>query len=462
VGQRFWKGVAEDPDQLRKRVAYSLHKMLVVSQADANLYHSARAFAAYLDGINRHALGNFRDLIEEVALSPAMGIYLSHLRNQPEDASGLRQPDENFARELMQLFTIGLHELNPDGTPKLGSDGQPIETYGNADVMAMAKVFTGWSWGYDDAELTEFNFRWGTPSPAATGAARVDIRRMKAYPGQTSRAAKRLFAGKPHETIIPAGVPPEQGVRMALDALFRHPNVGPFIGRQLIQHLVTSNPSPAYVARVSAVFADNGRGVRGDLGAVVRAILLDAEARQPTLAHAGRVREPVLRIAHWMRSFDARSASGHFQVMEAAPDIGQKVNYMPSVFGYYRPGYAPAGAELAAMGLLAPELQIVDELTTAQWINATYWMLLQGLGWHGTTPDVTSALTAEAAAARAPSKLLAAIDLRLFGGRMSAALRKQLMDAMAGVPEHLSNRDLERARVAVWLALSSPEYMVQR
>jgi uncharacterized protein (DUF1800 family) len=204
VAQTFWKTAATAPDQLRKRVAYALHQVFMVSQTDSSLWTQTRAVANYHDLLNKNAFGNFRQLMEDMALSPAMGIYLSHLRNRKEDPATGRMPDENFARELMQLFTIGLHELNPDGTPKRGSNGQPVETYTIHDVMALAKVFTGWSWAFPDAEMTDAKFRWGSPVMTAAGDQRIDLLPMKAYASQHSTAAKTLFAGKPWALTIPA------------------------------------------------------------------------------------------------------------------------------------------------------------------------------------------------------------------------------------------------------------------
>jgi uncharacterized protein (DUF1800 family) len=444
-------------------VAFALHSIFVLSQTDSNLFHQARPYAAYLDSLNRGAFGNFRTLIEEVALSPAMGLYLSHIRNQKEDPATNRLPDENFARELMQLFTIGLYELNVDGTEKLDGQGQPIETYKNADVMAMAKVFSGWSWGFDDNQLTEYNFRYGWPDSAKTGSARIDVRRMKAYPGLSSSAEKRLFVGKPHAVTIPPNTSASQSLQIALDALFNHPNVGPFIGRQLIQRLVTSNPSPAYVSRVAQTFNNNGRGIRGDLAAVVRAILLDPEARNAPTANFGKLREPVLRLAHWTRAFNARSVSGEYRIGGEPERIGQIANYMPSVFGYFRPGYVPPNTSLSALGMRAPEMQIVDESSTANWVNGVELMLREGLGWYGNLRDVTVSLTTESAmVTSSPASLISHLDLVLFSGTMSSNLKRSIMDAMQGVDMASPNRDQVRARVALFVAMASPEYLVQR
>lgn len=462
VGQKFWQRSAQSPDQLRQRVAFALQQILVVSQSEANLFYHSRTFADYIDLLHRQAFGNYRDLLEGVALHPAMGVYLSHIRNQKEDPSRFRQPDENFARELMQLFTIGLHQLNPDGSVKIGLNGKPIETYNNADVMAMARVFTGFSWGYDDAHLDEHHFRWGIPDGSGSGSARVEIRRMKAYPGQSSPGEKRLLEGRPGAIIIPAGTAPEAGVRLALDALFRHPNTAPFVSRQLIQRLTTSNPSPAYVERVAQVFADNGAGVRGDLGAVVRAILLDSEARDKPAASFGKVREPVVKVSHMMRSLGASSVSGRFLVTNETAALGQRPFYSPSVFNFFRPGFVPQIPGLAE-GVVLPEMQIVDEATVAEWINRAESMLEEGLGWFGNRLDIRWALQEDAAVVRdSPLRYIDRLDRLFLAGSLSPHMRKALLDAMLGIEEDANDRDLRRARTAIFLVVTSPQYFVQR
>jgi len=460
--QTFWRTTVQAPDQLRKRTAFALQQVFTASLADSNLYPYGRAYAGFLDGINRHAFGNYRTLLEEVALSPVMGIYLSHLRNQKEDGAG-RMPDENFAREVMQLFSVGLLELNPDGTPKLNAAGNPIETYTNDDVMAMARVFSGWAWGFDDAQLTANNFRGGSPDLAATGAARVDLRLMKNYAAFHSLQEKRLFAGKPWTVTIPAGTPGPQSLKMALDALHMHPNTGPFISRQLIQRLVTSNPSPAYVQRVAQLFANNGRGVRGDLAAVVRAVLLDTEARPalPGPGH-GKVREPVLRVAHFLRAFDAKSSTGEWKTDGGTIELLQRPLTAPSVFGFYRPGYVPPNSALADAGLVAPEFQITSESTAAAWVNRAETLITWGLGVNGAAPEITATLEFEATlAASGPGPMMDHLNTLLFAGRMSERLRRTIVNAVAAVPATTTS-DRNRARVALFLALASPEYLVQR
>ena len=464
VGRRFWASAATNPDQLRRRMGFALHQILMVSQADSNLYYQARAYAAYVDTLNRYALGNYRELLEQVTLSPAMGIYLSHMRNRPEDATSGRAPDENFAREVMQLFTIGLQELNTDGSPRLNASGQPIETYSNDDVIALSKVFTGWSWAFPDGQLTEKAFRYDTPVTSAAGDQRIDALPMKAYPGQHSPSEKRLFAGKGNALIIPAGGSAQSDLKMALDALFNHPNVGPFVSRQLIQHLVTSNPSSAYVGRVASVFNNNGKGVRGDLAAVARAILMDSEAITPPASSIGKLREPVQRVAHWMRSLQATSATGQYTIDMDLGSLGQRQLYAGSVFGYFRPGYVPPNTVFSADRTTVPAMQIVSEATTAQWVNLAERMAGNGLGWTGSQSDVAAQMQplADLVASGQLTSVVDRLNLLLYAGRMSSALKQDLMDAMISVTGTDASSNLNRARVAVFLALASPEYMVQR
>ena len=463
---RFWATSYSANDQLRRRVALALHEIFVISTADSNLYNHSRAYANYLDTLNKHAFGNFRNLIEDIALHPAMGIYLSHMRNPKEDPATGRLPDENFARELMQLFTIGLYELNADGTVKLGDNGKPIETYGNADVMALAKVFTGYSWGYPDNELTTNVFRWGTPEYSVAKDRRIDQQRMKNYPGQHSLAEKKLFAGKPWAVTIPANGTADGDLKIALDTLFNHPNVGPFIGRQLIQRLVTSNPTPAYVGRVAAVFNNDGRGQRGNLAAVVKAILLDTEARTAsgTQSLASKLREPVLRVTHWMHAFGATSTSGEFTLGGDLDPVGQRIWAPASVFSYFRPGYVPAGTALATTGATAPEFQIVNEGSTAAWVNIARSMAGGGIGWTVNTPEVSSPMSVPISLISTGdvNALIEHLNLLLFAGTMSAELKFDILDAVSGVGGSDANSYANRARIALFMALSSPEFLVQR
>lgn len=461
--QRFWQAAATAPDVLRQRMVFALHSMLVISQSDSSLYPHQRAYASYLDLLGKNAFGNFRNLLEDIALSPAMGIYLSHMRNRPEDFVVGRMPDENFARELMQLFSIGLHELNIDGTARTDAQGNPIESYTIDDVMALAKVFTGYGWAFPDKDLTEATLRWSSPDLSAAKDTQIDIKPMKPYPGMHSTAEKRLFAGRSNALVIPANTSAVESRRMALDALFNHPNVGPFISRQLIQRMVTSNPSPAYVARVAAVFNNNGRGVRGDLAAVLRAVLLDSEASKPPAGSVGKLREPVLRVAHWMRAFGAQSTSGQWQVVYDLDNLNQRALHAPSVFGYFRPGYVPPGGALASSGITAPEMQIATEYTNSVWIGIAQRMAMGGMGWVGSIADVNVNLQPLVSLVSAGDLdgMIDRLNLLLFAGRMSASLKEDLTRAVTGVSGNDAASQLNRARLALFLSLASTEYLVQ-
>lgn len=287
---------------------------------------------------------------------------------------------------------------------------------------------------------------------------------MKAYPGQHSISEKRLFSGKPQAVVIPAGSSAQASLKTALDTLFNHPNVGPFICRQLIQHLVSSHPSPAYVARVAAVFNNNGKGVRGDLGAVARAILLDTEALNPPADSVGKLREPVLRVAHWLRSLNATSASGEYAINYDLEGSGQRQLYASSVFGYFRPGYVPPNTTFSASRTTVPELQIANEATTAQWVNLAERMAGTGLGWTSTQNDVAANLQplVDLLNAGQVADVIERLNLLLYAGRMSSTLKQDLIDAMVSVGGTTAAAQLNRVRVAVFLALASPEYLVQR
>lgn len=463
VAEKFWERAANAPDQLRQRMAFTLHNIFMVSLANGDLWFEGRAFANYYDLLHKNAFGNFRTLLEDIALSPAMGMYLSHIRNRKEDSATGRTPDENFAREVMQLFTIGLYELNNDGSLKLDGNGKPIETYGTADVMAMAKVFTGWSWGYPDAQLTDSTFRWSTPAPSVSNDAGIDLQPMKAYPGQHSTVAKTLFAGKSWATTLPAGNSAQADLKAALDALFKHPNTPPFICRQLIQHLVSSNPSPAYVARVANVFKDNGQGVRGDLAAVTRAILLDTEARSAPTTTSGKLREPVLKVSQWMRALGATSVTGKYQIAWVLDDQGERALAAPTVFGYFRPNYVPANTSFSARNATAPQFQLINESSVASWLNMAESMVGAGLGWTGTVADVGVDYTAmsKLIMANDVTGLLNQLDLLLLGGRMPAALRPQIVELIVQINPTQASTALSAARAATFLTLSSAPYAYQ-
>lgn len=454
VMDTFWRQAITGADQLRQRVVFALTELFVVSQNNADVNNRPRGLASYLDMLGANCFGNFRQLLEAVSLHPIMGLYLSSLRNRKEDPATGRMPDENYAREVMQLFTIGLYRLAPDGSLLRDAAGQPIPTYSNADVQGLAKVFTGWSWAGPDASDQRF---FG----AATGAdPDRDIKPMQPYPQFHSGSAKSFLG-----ITIPAGTDATTSLRIALDTLFNHPNVGPFIGRQLIQRLVCSNPSPGYVARVAAAFADNGAGVRGDMKAVLRAIFLDSEARSETVAAQpqwGKLREPVLRLAAWARACGATSVSSNYMIRnlsDPSTALGQNPLRAPSVFNFFRPGYVPPNSQIAAAGLVAPEFQITGETAVAGYLNFMRNVVNSGVGSNN---DVRSAYSREAALAADVDRLIDRVKLLLTADRMSEATRVLIRDSVLSIPVSSTNAMLNRAKVAVYLTLASPEFIVQK
>jgi uncharacterized protein (DUF1800 family) len=465
--ESWWRAAASEPDQLRQRVSFALSQIFVISLLDPNI--EVRGAASYYDMLHRNAFGNFRTLLNEVTLHPMQGRYLTYLANQKEDPNGSRTPDENYAREVMQLMTIGLVELNPDGTPRLNAQGQQIPSYTPADIAGLAKVFTGISW-YHPAP-TNSTFFGGNRDPQSA------ITPMIFYP-QYHSTSQKVFLG----TTIPANATVDVAgdLNVALNTLFNHPNVGPFISQRLIQQLVTSNPSPAYVGRVAAVFNNNGSGVRGDMAAVVRAILTDTDARSAagiTNPGFGKLREPVIRTTQWMRAFNATSQSGDYLMFStsASTSLAQSPLSSPSVFNFWRPGFTPPSTtELGSRSLLAPEFQSVDEVTTAGWVNSIQSWVDQGVGNTppgGSGRDIRSTYASEIAVADNPAALADRVNLLLLNGQMSTALRGRIEAAITAVTIPASNGSnqaaidtarLNRAKTAIFLSLVSPEYLVQR
>lgn len=437
------------PDQLRQRVAFALSQILVVSRRDANLEEKPEAMTHYYDTLVRHALGNYGDLLLDVALHPAMGHYLSHVGNQKADPSIPRYPDENFARELMQLFTIGLWELHPDGSRKLDALGEPVPTYDNGDITELARVFTGLYYASP--------YGWG-------GGGWADehfTRPMVMYPERHDFDAKSLPGG----LVVPAREESEsnglQDVRDAVDALFQHPNTPPFVSRQLIQFLVTDNPSPAYIRRVQNVFANDGSGVRGNLGAVVKAILLDPEARaQPVDGSAGKVREPVIRTMHLGRLFKLAETHPDFVWWNWTENYygasKQEPMNSPSVFNFFTPVYQAPG-EIRNGGLVSPGFQIVDTFSSISFPNLLWDYLHDGFksAWDWQFPlDYSATLLL----AESPAALVDHVDLLVCAGSMTARTRGILLTALSNPA--LSQK--ERVALAVWTAMTCPEGSTQR
>jgi uncharacterized protein (DUF1800 family) len=459
----IWSQLLSGGNGVRKRIAFALTEFFVVSLSGLNGLWRGPMIAEYWDVLNRRAFGNFRDLLQDITLNPAMGVFLNTRGNRRADSAG-RVPDENYAREVMQLFTIGLFELNPDGTNRLVS-GNPVETYTSEDVSGLARVLTGYD--YDGFGITNTPEVGGTGQipdpdfvrrPMTTDPARWNPPRATGF----HETGAKTFLG----LTIPANTSAAESLRLALDHLFNNANVGPFFAKQMIQRLVTSNPSPAYVGRVAAVFANNGAGRRGDLAAVFKAILTDTEALDPaglTNANFGKLREPVLRFAQLYRTFGARSNSGNWLIgdlSDASGALGQSPLRSPSVFNFFRPGYFPPNTEIANRNLLAPEFQLVNETSVAGYVNFVERAVA------GTRfADVPLDYSTEIGLALDSAALLDRLDLLLTARQLSDSARATIKAAMDDVALTVTSTTAERLRrvqIGVALILASTDYLVQK
>ncbi len=493
----FYKQVFEGRDQLRQRVVNALLQILVVSLNNSRLADSGLAVPSYMDTLNQNAFGNFRALLKDMTLSPAMGIYLDMLGSSREN------PNENYARELLQLFSIGTVLLNDDGSPKLDGSGKPIPSYTEAIVQDFSKVFTGWHFAAQNEVSEPWRFywpeeRWRQPMtpwrgrrcpqdgrwPAGSAAACIVSDPTRSFPPPHNDSAKTLltYPGAPF-TNIPAGQTPEQDLENAIDNVFNHPNVGPFIGRQLIMRMVTSNPSSAYIARVTAAFNNNGNNVRGDMKAVIRAILLDPEARDQSSAATnsyGKLREPVLKFLQLHRAFGARAPSGHYDVYGqiADPDqLSQAAWSAPSVFNFFSPEFEPAGV-MATARLRGPEFEIATTSTIAGFASFTKWGIFGGFrsnaaDGRGFVVDYRRYLegSPNEAVADNPQKLVNELDLLLTAGNLKDPFKSQLVSFIGTItrtlPPAYTQTDYptqrsDRLRAALWQVIHSPDYAIQR
>lgn len=435
----WWTFADTAQDQLRQRVAFALSEFFVVSVNSAGLGNNPVAMSAYYDVLVRDAFTNYRQLIEDITLNPAMGKYLDMLHN--DKAGATHQPNENYGREIMQLFSIGLYDLNLDGSLTLDSSGFPIPTYTQDAVLGMAATFTGWNYAQ-------------TGTPVWNGATPDFRDPMMSVPSHHESAAKTILDG----VVIPANQMPQQDLKMALDTIFNHPNVGPFFCRQLIQRLVTSNPSPGYVYRVASVFNDNGEGVRGDMQAVIRAILMDYDARGAvkTLQGSGHVREPVLRVTNLLRAFHANSADGKFQ-LGSPTQLGEVPMHSPTVFNFFSPDYEAPGA-IAQNGLDSPELEITTETTTISTANYLRNAIYGGLG--PAADRVTLDLSKDISLASTDAgQLVDHLNSVLMASSMSSDMRNIIVDAVNNIP---ASNPTERARTAIYLVINSPEFAVDK
>ncbi|MFN0120307.1 MAG: DUF1800 family protein [Blastocatellia bacterium] len=450
--ESFWKQLVTGPDQLRQRVSFALGEILVVS-FNSSIEGEPYAMAAYIDTLNRDAFGNFRQILEDITLSPAMGRYLDHLQNDKENPTTGLNPNENYAREVLQLFSIGLYKLHPDGSLVLDANGLPIATYDQEVIRGFAKVFTGW--GAGGLTKTEQNWMW----PPFWTNWNLWKNPMQAWPDHHSTSAKKLLNG----VTLATGQTAEKDLKDALDNIFNHQNVGPFIAKQLIQRLVTSNPSPGYVYRVATKFNNNGSGVRGDLKAVIRAMLLDYEARSPlVIANQGygKLREPILRMSHLLRAFNFTCTCGYIPLYWMdSPEyaLGQNPMRSPTVFNFFEPGYTPPG-HIAAAGLVAPEFQITNETSTIGFSNFMAYVINDGFKWEASKPLIGD-YSALAALAGTPAQMIEQLNLVMLSGQMSATLKDALT---RNITQIAATDPVKRAKVALHMVITSPEYMAQK
>jgi uncharacterized protein (DUF1800 family) len=442
----LWRKLLSSPDVLRQRVSLALSEIIVVSlNGLGGVPFRSFSAAAFMDVLEANAFGSYRTLLGEVSTTTAMGTYLSFRGNRKANPVVGSLPDENYARECMQLFSIGLTELNIDGSPKL-TGGQPTDSYSQAEVSQMARVFTGW-----DLDTTV-----GT----ADTPDRV-IRPMVQIAGRHETGEKRFLG-----TVIPANTDGVESLRLALDTLIAHPNAAPFISRQLIQRLVTSNPSAAYVARVAAIFKDNGAGAggqtRGDLKAVIKAILLDTEARSDAgLADPafGKLREPVLRFVQWARSFGVTSTDDTWTIgdlSDPATRLGQSPLRAPSVFNFFRPGYVPPNSPIAARALNAPEFQITTESSVAGYVNFMQRAITNGVAGLKANTAFLMPLVNDSAA------LLAELNVLLAAGQLSGATLTALKTAIDTTAVATPAGQANRINAAITLVMVAPEYLAQK
>lgn len=453
-----WSQLMDAPDVLRKRVALALSEIFVVSLVGVSATWRSYIMAHYWDTLCLHALGNYRDLLQAMTLNVGMGYYLNTKGNLKENSAG-RQPDENYAREVMQLLSIGLVQLNADGTVQLDGSGATIDTYNASDVSNLARVFTGYDVDQSqNVPTTIAQTGGGTRTVSNTAFARLPMK-LNAANHSTLAAS---FLG----TTIPANTDATVALGIALDTLFNHPNTAPFICKQLIQRLVTSNPSAPYVGRVAAVFANNGAGIRGDLASVFSAILRDDEARSPAALsdpEFGKLREPMVRLVQWARTFGVRSVSGAWKIGDLSnpgTQLGQSPLRAPSVFNYFRPGYVHPSTTLS-VGKVAPEFQIVNESSVGGYLNYLMTVIDGGIA----SGDIKAAYTIELTLVLNPAALVNRLNLLLCAGQLVSATRTLITNTLSATAvTAASSEAIKRNRVcaAVLMVMACSEYLVQK
>jgi uncharacterized protein (DUF1800 family) len=467
----LWNQLLTAPDAMRKRCALALSEFFVVSITGSEFTWRSHAMAQFWDTLVKGAFGNFRQLLEDVTLNPAMGYYLNTKGNLKEDPTKNRLPDENYAREVMQLFSVGLYELNMDGTEKVDASGKKMDTYTPSDVANLAKVFTGYDFDRSDG------VRLPVVGQTYTIESKTFTTKPMAVNPSNHSSSSATFLG----ATVPAGVSASAALKIALDALFNHANTAPFFCKQMIQRLVTSNPSPAYVARVAAVFANNGSGVRGDLKAVWAAIVQDDEARSEaglSSTSFGKLREPMLRFVQWGRSFGAVSAAGSWKIFDlsnAANQLGQSPLRSPSVFNFFRPGFVPPSTSLAATKTPAPEFQLVNESSVGGYLNFMQDIIRNGVNcpdpslpqaaYTNYSRDVQATYAAELALVTDANALVARLNLVLCAGQLSSSTRATVVTALnatAVTATSTTAQKLDRVAAAVLMVMASAEYLIQK
>jgi len=444
-------------DQLRQRVAYALSQIMVISDTDSNVAGGLEGSSSYYDMLARDALGNFSTLLMDVTRHPMMGRYLSHYKNRKANTTTGTRPDENYAREVMQLFSVGLYLLNQDGTYQTDSNGRPLEAYTNDDITEFARVFTGFT---DDSTNNTGTGTGAADFPSAVANYTIP---MRMWEQQHDTGSKKLlsYTGAT-KSILPAGQTGLVDVQGAITNLVEHPSTAPFISRLLIQRLVSSNPTPAYIGRVAAIFANNGQGVRGDLLSVVKAILLDSEARDTSFitdpAH-GKLQEPFLRVTQLLRAFRYTVVAGtlpyDFGGTFTENTMGQFPLGASSVFNFYSPDYSPAGP-IGTAGLVGPEFQILNSVFAVTMPNAVNTLIQSGAGQFRLN------LAEQENLATNPPDLINNLDLYLTHGTMSADTRTAILSAVQKVTTAMvpsgSTLNQTQARLALYLTALSPDF----
>ncbi len=473
--EAFYKRAIESEDQLRQRVAYALSQIIVVSDQNGAIENEPFAMAHFYDVLVQNAFGNYRELLEQVTLHPVMGNYLSMFKNRKPDVAANIRPDENYAREIMQLFSVGLVRLNADGTVMLDAQNRPIPTYDQNTIRGFAHVFTGWNGAQcpqsTPPEWWEWEYCPSGPDNNRQRGWRLPMESWESYHASEGTKQLLIYPGVTLPNgVLPAGGTARANLETALDNVFNHPNVGPFLAQRLIQRLTTSNPSTAYVARVAAKFNDDGTAshTRGNLQAVVRAILMDPEARNPAQAPAnfGKLREPLLRVTQLWRALGGRADDGRFREWNAEYYGAQAVLRSPTVFNFYLPDYSLPG-EIATLGLKSPEFQITTDTYITRFENEVagkiYWAYLGNPDLDPTGHTITIDQQGLLARAQQPDRLLDQIDLLFMAGRMSTFMRTQLRNHINDIGyTSWPGAPRERVQDALWLTLTSPEYAVEK